>query len=196
MTTKPVTTIIDEQVRECGKAAPAQDEREAFEALYPPPSTVYFDSQWGYLWDGERDPHQTLWEVWQQARATHPAQTEQKPVAHVTGAGYSGIDTANPKTEWMEISVLSMPLQGKIPLGAKLYLPPVAQTELVEATAIEQAKQQITGFVCGLRYDARELVQSMGLSLEEWRQIKAECNWIPASVAADFDAALAAQGGE
>jgi hypothetical protein len=62
-----------------------------------------------------------------------PAQTEQQPVAHVTGAGYSGIDTANPKTEWMEISVLSMPLQGKIPLGAKLYLSPVVQTELVEA---------------------------------------------------------------
>lgn len=69
------------------------------------------------------------------------------------------------------------------------------QDQPERSKAIEQAKQQITGFISGQRYGARELIHGMGLSAEEWQQIKAECQWIPQSVSADFDAALAANGG-
>lgn len=118
--------------RSCkAEPAPVQDEQ------YPPCDycgTIPDHHPWhgSGMFNGIDSPHIHACNYCRHKLPARPAQTEQQPVAHVTGAGYSGIDTANPKTEWMEISVLSMPLQGRIPLGAKLYLSPVAQTELIQ----------------------------------------------------------------
>lgn len=58
-------------------------------------------------------------------RAQIEAAQKQEPIAKVTGAGWSGIESTNPKTEWLEISVITMPLTGVIELGTRLYAAPV-----------------------------------------------------------------------
>ena len=119
--------IQREELAEVAEPAPAQDDQ------YPPCDycgVIPDHHPWhgSGMFNGEDSPHIHACNDCRHLLPTRPAQTEQQPVAHVAGAGYSGIDTANPKTEWMEIGVISMPLQGRIPLGAKLYLEPISQT--------------------------------------------------------------------
>ncbi|GGC87125.1 hypothetical protein [Halopseudomonas salina] len=66
--------------------------------------------------------------------------------------------------------------------------PPTAEGSA--ALALDQAKQQITGFTYGLLHSADELVSEMGLALEEWEQIKAACEWLDSRVISDIDGAF------
>lgn len=88
--------------------------------------------------------------------------------------------------EWAEhvaTSDLGQRLEAQI---TKLYN---AQTGAA-ATQLDFAKQQLTGYTIGKSNNADDLVSSMGLTLEEWQQIKTECQWLDDSTVRDIDDAL------
>lgn len=92
--------------------APAQDEREAFEG-----TLNVHSRRRNELGDYVRPSIQDRWIGWQ-ARATRPAQTEQRPVAWVS-SGPDGVEA-----DWYPGKGLDT-----LPIGAKLYAAPIAQTE-------------------------------------------------------------------
>src|SRR5690606_10400629 len=78
---------------------------------------------------------QDRWIGWQ-ARATRPAQTEQRPVAWVS-SGPDGVEA-----DWYPGKGLDT-----LPIGAKLYAAPVAQAEQQPALMSEEAASTLRGMV-------------------------------------------------
>jgi len=110
--------------------APAQDEREAFEG-----TLNVHSRRRNELGDYVRPSIQDRWIGWQ-ARATRPAQTEQRPVAWVS-SGPDGVEA-----DWYPGKGLDT-----LPIGAKLYAAPVAQAEQQPALMSEEAASTLRGMV-------------------------------------------------